>query len=280
MQNEEGENIEPKKGVKKEGLLAGMSLFRKIILFLILLSIFLLAWNFIFGGISNIWELFFATVLFVFLSACAYIVIKAVQIYVQKGYFSPREDYFTAVVNLAIDLKPNNVRDLHFQGSRDKQRVKAGKILGILGIPYMIGEPELDDKGKMKYTKNEELGISLPKFKKILLGEDGDTLIVYEHGFLFPKRHFLRCDKKLHSELHGDVTVYDINPVPAGMFEYPFRQMQKGIGNIMVQSQLEIIIATQQHQQDYISQSADSAIYWNPYMKMIQEQKAELGGGE
>lgn len=279
--NEEGKDIEPTKGdVKKEGPLAGMGLFRKVILFLILLSIFLLAWNFIFGGIGNIFELFFAIVLFIFLLGAAYLVIKAVQLYVEKGYFSPREDYFTGVTNLAIDLKPNNVRNLYFQGSRDKQSVKAGKIIGLLGLPYFIGEPELNKKGMIKYEENEEIEMSIPQFKDIRLGEDGDTLIIYEKGLIFPKRHFLRCNNKLHSELHGDVTVYDINPVPVGMFEYPFRQMQGEVGRVMVQSKLEIIIATQQHQQDYISQSADSAIYWNPYIKMIQEQKAELGSGE
>jgi len=254
-----------------------MSIWRKIILFVIGLILFLLAWNFIFGGISNIYEFVFAVGLFIGLIFTAYVVIKAIQIVAQKGYYSPMEDYFTKITNLAIDLCPPNIRNLYFQGDKDKQRIKAGKIIGLLGIPYLVGEYELDKDGKVQIVENKELGLKVPKFKKISWGKDGDTLIIWERGFIFPKRHFLRCNRNLHSELAGDLTVYDLNPVPYGEFEFPYKQMQKDPARIMIQSQMEVILATHQHQHNLISISADSAIYWNPYMRWVQKQQAELG---
>lgn len=274
-QNAEGEDIEPTKNTQEQGLFAGMSIFRKILLFIVGLIIFLLAWNFIFGGITNVWEALFAVALFIAMLACAYVILKAINIVVQKGYYSPKEDYFTRITNLAVDLRPGNVRDLYFMGSKDKQRVKGGKIIGVLGIPYLIGDPEIEN-GRLKMVKNEKLDQDFPAFKKIWWGKDGDTLIIYEKGFLLPKRHFLRCNWKLHSELHGDVTVFDINPVPYEQFEFPFKQMQKDPARIMIQSQMEIILATHSHQHDLISQGVDSAIYFNPYVRMIQKQQAEL----
>ena len=118
----------------------------------------------------------------------------------------------------------------------------------------------------------------VPVFEKIEYGKDGDTLIIYEKGwFIFKRRHHLRCNRLLHSTLNGDVTVYDINPVPYGKyFEYPFKQMQRDPQKIMVQSQLEVILATHEHQGDLISQSADAGIYFNPYFRFIEKSQSEI----
>ena len=118
----------------------------------------------------------------------------------------------------------------------------------------------------------------VPVFEKIHYGEDGDTLIIYEAGFFFfKKRHYLRCHPSLHGDLSGDVDIYDINPVPYGtLFEYPFKQLQKDPARIMIQSQMEIVLATHDHQSDLISQGVDSAVYFNPYFRLLNKQNAEM----
>lgn len=283
------EEIRQRKGEKK-GFFGSMSGVQKFILVLVTGSIFFVLWTFIFGGIQNFYQLFFFLAAFAGLLVLFYFIMFAVGLYLDKEPFSPKRDYFTKVVNLAIDLKPTNVHDLYFLGSEYKKRVKGGTIVGILGLPYLIGqikrheENKYDGEGKLiakkdspMYEYSHALKKKIPVFGKIEYGNDGDTLFVYESGFLIKRRHYLRCHRKLHSDLNGDVDIYDINPVPYGsLWTYPYKQVQESPAKVMIQNQLEVILATHDHQHDLISQVADSAIYFNPAFRLLQKQNAEM----
>lgn len=268
----------PQQDAEKKGFFGSLSLLQKIILFLLILGFVFLVAVFALGGVNSIWELIFVLFAAIVLFIIAYIVIVAGQIIFRKEYYSPKEDWYTRCVNAAIDYKPDNLNDLYFRGSDWKKLCYAGKIIGCLGIPYFIGEPIRDEKGQQKWYYSKLLKKKVPQFDKILYGKDGDTLFVFEKGwFIFKKRHVLRCHHSLHTDLNGDVIVDDINPQPYGSFwEYPYKQIQKDISRIMLQAQLETIIATHEHQGDLISQSADSGIYYNPFFKLVRDNKAEL----
>jgi len=255
-----------------------LSIWQKVIIGVILLTFIFIALSFIFGGVNSIFELAFIVLLTIVLFIILYFITVAGEIILRSSYYSPKEDYFTKISNMAIDYCPDNLNKVWFQGSREKRAVVGGKIIGCLGVPYLVGEPKRDENGFQVYAKSEYLNMKVPVFHKVSYGEDGDTLLVYEKGwFIFKKKHYLRCNKELHSELHGDVVIYDINPVPYGkFFEYPFKQVQRDPQRIMIQSQLEVILATHEHQGDLISQSADAGIYYNPYFKMVKEQNAEI----
>lgn len=280
-------NNETKKG--------GMSWTTKIVLILIGICIFFIVWNFAFGGITSFYQLFFFGVSFVAIIGTGFLVLYFLRIWITPAQFSPKKDYFNRLVNLAIDLKPDNVRDLYFRGDKDKKRVRAGRIVGLLGIPYFIGHLKRHEKDKFDsekkkianagdpvYQYSEALRKNVPVFESVEYGEDGDSFFIYEKGFMFfAKRHYLRCHKSLHGDLNGDVDIYDINPVPYGsLFEYPYKQKQKDPARIMIQNHLEVILATQEHQLDYISQGVDSAVYFNPYFRLIEKSKVEMSEGQ
>lgn len=287
------QEIKEKKAQKKDqGLFGQMGGTQKALLLIFGIAIFFIIWSFIFGGITNIYQLIAFMASFLGVGALFYGLLFFIQLYFTPEYFSPKKDYFNRLVNLAIDLKPNNVHSLYFQGSKDKKRVKAGKIVGLLGIPYFVGkvkvygEDQKDKDGKLIAKKGSiifkysfVLKRKIPQFEKIEYGEDGDTLFIYESGwFFFKRRHYLRCHKSLHGDLNGDVEVYDINCVPYGtLFEFPFKQLQSDPARIMLQSQMEVILATHDHQSDLISQGVDSAVYFNPYFRLLNKQNAEVG---
>ena len=277
------------KSKKQGGFFESMSAVQKVLLIIFGVAIFFLIWNFAFGGIQTIYELVMFGASFVGIGVLFWVVLNAISWYLAPEHFSPKKDYFTRVVNLSIDLKPKNVGDLYFIGDELKRRVKAGSIVGLLGIPYLVGKPKIHSKDIVKEGKvvakkgsavflySNNLKKAIPVFDKIEYGKDGDTLIVYEVGWLIKRRHYLRCHRTLHSDLNGDVDVYDINPVPYGtLFEYPFKQIQASAPRIMIQNQLEIILSTHEHQYDLISQGVDSAVYFNPYFRLLQKQNAEV----
>ena len=286
---EEVQEMKAKK--KKEGLFGGMSGVQKVLLIIFGLSIFFLVWTFAFGGIDNFYQLIFFFSSFFGIAGLLYVFLTAASWFLAPDLFSPKKDFFNKIVNLAIELKPTNVRDLYFRGDIDKQKVRVGKIVGLLGIPYLIGTPKMHEKniydsktkkliarkGTPKYRYSEILKRDIPVFDKIKIGNDGDTLFIYEAGGLFFKRrHYLRCHKTLHGDLHGDVWVDDINPIPYGGWEYPYKQWQEEPAKIMVQNQLEIILATHDHQGDLISQGVDAAVYFNPAFRLMQKSQAEV----
>lgn len=159
--------------------------------------------------------------------------------------------------------------------------VNAGKIIGCIGIPYLVGKQKLDSSGNPIFIESKYFnGKKMPVYDSIHYGEEGDTLFIVTKpaGFLglFPKKLFIRCDRELHGELSGDVIIEDINPVPYGkFFSYPFKQIQKDSERVMVQNMLEVILQTFEHQSDLISMSADAGIYYNPYFKLVEKTNAE-----
>lgn len=272
------QEAEPK---QKKGFFERMSFFQKILIFVIAVTFLLLAASTIFGGFKNVYQFLFYLVVFVALGLGAYVVIKATGLIFKPRYFSPKEDLRTKTINMATVYKPDNLRDLYFTGDRGKKRVCAGKIIGCLGIPYFIGKIIRNKKGKVVYTHIKDYeGKKIPKYENIRVSPtgEGDTLFIVKKGwFIFSKTHYIRCHRDLHSTLNGDVEIYDINPQSYGWFEYPYKQMQRDVGRIMMQNHLEVIIATHEHQYDLISQGVDSAIYFNPYFQMELKRKAELG---
>jgi len=274
MGNDAGEP----KPQQKKGFLDGLSLFKKIIFGLLLLAIILVIVFIFFGGINDVYQFFTYAIVGIGIIVGLYIIVLSAGLWFKPRYYSPREDLKTKLMNTAIDYKPDNVNDLWFIGDIGKKRVLAGSIVGLLGIPYFAGDICKDKNGKVIYTKTRGMdGKWVPKYENVREIADGDTLFIVKKGwFIFKKTHLIRCHRDFHSTLNGDVEIFDINPYPYGYFEYPYKQIQKGIGQITMQNQIETIIATQEHQMDYISQSVDSAIYFNPVYRMGMKQGSEM----
>lgn len=276
---------------EKKGFFEKMSTFQKVLLFAGVVIVLLMSVSLLLGGIGDFYQFFFYLIVFAGVIAGAFIVIKATGIIFQPRYFSPREDLRTKLLNMAQDYKPANVHNLYFRGDLGRQRTLAGAIIGVLGLPYYTGQVQKydkdvkDDSGKVVHKKGEVIysqvkdfqGKPVPKYKDVRLVEDGDTLFIVRKGFfIFGKNHFIRVHRDLHSTLNGDVDVFDINPIPYGFFEYPYKQMQENVSQVMIQNQIETILATHEHQHDLISQSVDSAIYFNPAYRMALKQNAEI----
>ncbi len=285
------------KEVAPKSAVGGMGLLQKIVLGGIILVFIIIGLFVVLGGINNFYELIFVLLFLFGLLVIGWFVVFGGQLAFKEKYFSPKEDFFTRTVNLAIDHCPDNIRgcSLFFEGSDWKKNVMGGKIIGCIGLPDYVGEPVYEDviykrknrdgsitEEKMtqqKYMDSPFLGNrKVPLFKNVTVGQDGDTLFIYESGwFVFKRRHNLRCNRLFHSDLNGDVVVYDINPVSYGKFWlYPYKQLQTMPSRIQIQSQLEVILAAHEHQGDLISQSADAGLYANPYMRMIEQGAAEI----
>lgn len=280
--------VEPKPQGKK-GFFEKMSSFQKVLLFIGVLVILIMSISLLMGGIKDFYQFFFYIIVLSAVLIGGYIIVKATSIIFAPRYFSPREDLRTKLLNMAQDYKPDNVTNLYFMGDSGKRRVLAGKIMGILGLPYYSGKVRryekdtkvgnvIHKKGDIVYSVVKDFqGKPVPLYDDVQLVEDGDTLFIVKKGWFFMgKTHFIRVRRDLHSTLNGDVDVYDINPVPYGFFEYPFKQMQESVSQIMIQNQIETILATHEHQHDLISQSVDSAIYFNPAYRMALKQNAEI----
>jgi hypothetical protein len=285
------ENAGLRQPEQKKGFFEKMSFFQKALLFMGVIIVLLLAVAIVLGGIKSFYEFFFYLIVFVIIIVGAYIVIKATGLILKPKYFSPREDLRTKLTNMAIDYKPDNLANLWFIGDIGKKRVLAGKITGCLHIPYFTGDimryKEDCEINGIKHTKGEVIysetrtlnGKKVPLYENIKMLDDGDTFFMAEKGwFIFKKTHYIRSHRSYHSTLNGDVDIFDINPYPYGSFEYPYKQIQERINQIMIQNQIETIIATHEHQHDLISQSTDAGLYSNPLMRFNIKQNAELSG--
>jgi len=278
---------------EKKGFFDKLSLFQKVILFILFLVIIVLVVSLFLGGINSFYQFFFYLIVFAVVGVMIYIIIQAVNLIFQPKYYSPREDTFTKIKNIAVDYKPDNLNNLYFVGDIGKKRVLAGQIQGCLCLPYYSGKIKRHEKdftdeagkshkaGEVIYSDSKTFdGKQIPQYEGITLQEDGDTFFIAVKGILFKRYHYIRCYRKYHSTLNGDVEIYDINPVPYGNFEYPYKQMQEASTQIMIQNQIETILATHEHQHDLISQSTDAGLYSNPLMRFSMKQQAELGSGE
>lgn len=271
------ENLNPQ---AKKGFFANMSLFQKALLFVGAIVVLLLVVAIFLGGINSFYEFFFYLTIFVIILVGVYIVIKATGLIFQPKYYSPREDLFTKIKNMAQDYCPDNLGNLYAVGDIGKKRVLIGKIIGCLHLPYYSGKIKLDADGKIEYTEYKTMeGKKVPMYEDIRAEKDGDTFFITTKGLIFKKIHYLRMHREFHSTLNGDVEMYDINPVPYGTFEYPYKQMQASITQIMIQNQIEVIIATHEHQHDLISQSTDAGLYSNPLMRYNIKNQAEMSEG-
>ena len=281
---------------EKKGFFARMGLLQKIMLFIAVLIVLILTVGILLGGIKDFYQFFFYLIVLSIVIIGVYLIIKTVGMVFQPKYYSPREDFKTKIENMAVDYKPDNVNDLYFMATDWKKRIHAGKIIGLLNLPYYTGEVQryvadvlakdgdevLHRKGDVIYTELKDLeGRQIPRYQDVKLTDDGDTLFLVKKGwFIFAKTHLIRANRAFHGVLHGDVDIFDINPVPYGMFEYPFKQLQKNVSQIMVQNQIETILMTHEHQHDLISQGVDSAIWFNPHMRFIMKQQAEATSDE
>lgn len=263
--------------VKKKGMFDKMNWLQKLAIIVIIAIGGITIISLIFTGTDKFYQFMFNLAIIIGCVAIIYFIIQATTLIFTQKQYSPREDLKTKYLNMAVFYKPDNVRDLYFTGDVGKKRVSAGRIIGLLGIPYFIGDIKKDEKGKIKYSKSIGVdGKKTPLYDNIRLAEGGDTLFIVEKGSLFKKKHYIRCNKEYHSSLNGDVEIYDINPQPYGFFEYPYKQIQTNIGQIAMQNQLETIVATYEHQHDFISTGVDSAVFFNPAYRIAIKQNAEM----
>ncbi len=268
--------------IQKPGLFERMGLFQKVLIFLFVILVIIIAIGTYFGGFKNIYNLIFNVSIVAGIAVFLFILVKATGILLTPAAFSPRQDLKNNLIKMSKFYMPDNVNNLWFIGSDYKRRVLAGKIVGLMGLPYYSGEIERNEEGETEFTEDKDLdGKKIPKFKSIKVSyEEGDTLFMVRKGwFIFAKTRMIRANRKFHSELNGDVDIYDINPVPYGFFEYPYKQMQAAATQIMMQSQIETILSAHEHQHDLISQGVDSAVWYNPYMRMALKNQSELPQG-
>lgn len=275
------QQLQPRPAPKKKGFFESLSFFQKVLLFIFAVTVLFAIAGIALGGIKDFYQFFFYLSVFVVVIIASYLVIKATGILFTKKMFSPREDLRVKLLNMARDYKPDNLNNLYFTGDVGKKRVLAGKIVGCLGLPYYSGKikTKIGKNGKTEivYTKRKDFaGKQIPEYENITMKKSGDTLFIVRKGLIFVKKHFIRCRFDLHSTLNGDVEIYDINPSPYGFFEYPYKQMQETPTQIMIQNQIETILATHEHQHDLISQSVDSAIYFNPVYQYAMRAGAEI----
>lgn len=265
---------------QKKGGWGGLSLFQKVIIGVLIILVVYLIINAWFGGIRSFWEFLSVILTLIVIGAIIYFFLKGIFTYLKPSQFSPKDDYFARNIMNAKLNKPRNIRNLYFQGSETKQAVLAGRIIGCTFLPYYVGMPEKNDDGSIKMRYSDFLKRDIPVCAPVSTSEvDGDTLFVYtkKSGWFNEEVEYLRCNRRLHSELHGDVFIDDFNPVVFGKyFKFPYKQAKKMGDHIMVQSLMETIIQTYDHQQDLISQSADAGLYANPYFKMKEKENTEL----
>lgn len=283
---------------KKKDALSSLGLMQKVVLAIIIIVFVLIGVFVLLGGIGNMYELILAIIFLFGLLAIGWVILFSGELTFKEKYFSPKEDYFTRTVNLAIDHCPDNIKgcSLYYEGSDWKKSVLGGTIIGCVGLPDYIGEPVMekvvyerkdklgnvisrDERMQQKYVESPYLGNrKIPAFKDITIGNDGDTLLIYEKGFfLWKRKHYLRCHRSLHTELNGDVVIHDINPTAYGKFWlYPYKQLQAMPSRVQIQSQIEVILATYEYQGDLISQGAEMGLNINPFFRAIRESQTEI----
>jgi len=262
---------------KKKGFLESMGLFTKIFLIIIVLGILYLIWSALTQK-QSVWDFLLNIGGIGILLFLIWLAVKGVLSFLKPKAFSPRDDNFIKFVEMAKYYKPDNLGNLFFVGSKGKKRVLAGRIVGCLGIPYLVAEFERNEKGNVIETNKPDPTNpkrKLPKIKKISVGEDGDTLFIVEKGLLNIKTRYIRCNKEYHTDLNGDVEIDDINPYPHGRFEYPFKQIQADMEQLRMQSVLETLLTTNEYQLDLISMGVDKALTFNPDYLMARKMTSE-----
>lgn len=269
----------PEQPQQKQGFWQRLGFFQKAVIVILLIVFGIIVFNFFTGAIKGVFDFFFAFLVVGVILLLLYFLVRTLLGAFKPKPFSARESFFVKIVGIARDMKPKNVRDLYFSGDVGRQRTLYGKIVGLCGIARLSGRVKVDSKGKTIYSKRKDpynQNRYLPEFEKIDLSNEYDTFFIIKKGIIFPKFHYLRVPKELHSTLNGDVEVYDINPQPYGRWEYPFKVMQKEVRRITYQHQLEAILEVHEQQHDFAGVLVDSALGFNPNWQMIRRSGEQL----
>ena len=262
---------------EKKGFWDRLGLFSKVLIVLAVVGVIGVIFFFV-AGVKSIWEFITLLIILGVFIGLVWLAIKGIMTYFQPRAFSPRDDNFTKLTEMAKFYKPDNLGDLFFVGDIGKKRVNGGRIVGCLGIPYLVAEFERDDSGNILMTEKKDPtnpAKKIPRLKHLTIGDDGDTLFIVQKGFINKKERYIRCNRQYHSTLNGDVEIFDINPYPHGRFEYPFKQVQTKIDQLTMQSQLETLLTSQEYQLDLISMGVDKALSFNPDYLMARKLATE-----
>lgn len=250
-----------------------------IILFAVVLLITTLLFGFDLGNIPafiiNLITIAIAVGLIIF-------AIKGVMGEVEPASFSVTEDFRTKLVNQCMKLKPANVYKLWLRGEGMRSRAVIGNIVGLGHIPYKVSKPREDAEGNIIYHKdskgeliNDANGNPVPEMVTMDDG-DGDTIIIVKSGF-FGKPDIIRCHKKFHSELIGDVYIKDLGLIPFGEYFYPSKQWGEDVQRIQLQNELEAISQTFSKNLDLISNVTTMSIAGDPfYQKVLALRNEEI----
>jgi hypothetical protein len=226
--------------------------------------------------------------------------VKGILSFLKPKPYSPTEDFRTQLIRICIKLKPFNVYNLYLRGEDMRTRAIWGKIIGLGFLPYVSSKPLKDNMGKWAYERDHENKIvmerkwsdELREFVKVpkilyekIIENDGDVLfIVRKHNF--PMNVFMRdvdivrANKKLTSDLVGDVFIKDVNLVPYGEFLYPAKQWQRDILKIMKENESSAIAMTHRNNLDLVSQTTQMSLGVDPtFQKIMMAQSERLSSG-
>ena len=211
-----------------------------------------------------------------------YFAIKGVLGEKEPEAFSITEDFRTKLVNQCVKLKPNNVFKLWIRGEGMRARAEIGNIVGLGYIPYKVSKPMQDEKGQVMFMKDskgntlkDQNGNPVPQYK-LLYNEDGDTVFVVKTG-LFGKPEIIRCHRKYHSELVGDVYIKDLGLIPFGEYFYPSKQWMVDMQEIMIQNEVEAMVQTFSNNLDLVANVTTMSIAGDPfYQKVLSLRNEEI----
>ena len=277
---EYGRTVNQPQEAQGQGVAGGMGLVPKILL---VLGAGLVVTTLLFGiDFSNILG-FFLTLFKVLVGFGLIIfVMKAFSEMGREDAFSITEDFRTKLVMVAEQMKPPNVHQLWLRGEGTQNRALIGKIKGLAHLPYLVSQIKKDENGHILFLKNEKGEPIFDKnnkkipMRKEITSEDGDTVFVIDQGFMKPPI-LVRCHKKYHSDLIGDIYIKDLSLVPSGEYFYPSKQWAEQPIRIMRQSEMEAIMHTYQDNLDLISNTTQMSIASDPlYSKILGLRNEEI----
>ena len=201
----------------------------------------------------------------------------------QPKAFSPTETFRAKIQNHAIRMKPKNVYNLYLRGEGRRSSALYGNILGVGFTPNFTSKIVRDNEGNILYLKDvrgrlivDEQGKPIAR-RDVIRSSDGDTIFVVKQGWL-SRPEIVRCNRKYHSELIGDVYIYDLCLSPMGDYLYPSKQWQDEIIEIQRQNEAETVITTFMNNLDLISNVTTISIASSPEFQKILSLRNEIIG--
>lgn len=228
-----------------------------------------------------------------------WLAVKGILSYLKPKPFSPTESFRNDLIRISKKLKPWNVKDLYLRGEDMRTHAKWGRIIGVGFLPYLTSRHVRDEKGKPKYEYKEgkvvmekewsekhRAFIDVPKpVMETIEEKDGDSLFVVDRNN-FPMSLFgggldiIRCHKKFHSDIIGDIFIKAVNLVPYGEFLYPSIQWQSDIVKIMKENESHAIIQTHRNNLDLVSNVTQMSLGADPtFQKIMLAQSERLTSG-